>query len=178
MTPDDAAGRPRERGSCSSLLPPTDQADGGSAGRSGGRDCDETECDQAPMRSLPARPAPSGAPPGGRQINSKDTQTSGSVKSKSQAAGRQAEVSQSSASPTDPIDPAIPASSSASVNARDVYWADSTGRRNTPISRGVTMGRTAAWMSTKTGRAPMRSPGRPPPRREVERAFWAKIAEG
>ncbi len=40
------------------------------------------------------------------------------------------------------------------------------------------MGRTAAWMSRKTGRAPMRSPGRPPPRREVERAFWAKVAEG
>ena len=33
-------------------------------------------------------------------------------------------------------------------------------------------------MSTKTGRTPMRSPGRPPPRRDVERAFWAKIAEG
>src|SRR3954453_13328538 len=56
--------------------------------------------------------------------------------------------------------------------------ADSSGRRNTPISRGVTMGRTAAWVSTKTGRAPMRSPGRPPPRREVERTFWVKIAEG
>jgi IS30 family transposase len=40
------------------------------------------------------------------------------------------------------------------------------------------MARTAAWRSTRTGRAPMRSPGRPPPRREVERAFWAKIAEG
>src|SRR3954447_9009149 len=40
------------------------------------------------------------------------------------------------------------------------------------------MGRTAAWVSTKTGRAPMRSPGRPPPRREVERTFWVKIAEG
>ncbi len=63
-------------------------------------------------------------------------------------------------------------------NSADVYWADSSGRRNTPISRGVTLGRTAAWMSTKTGRAPMRSPGRPPPRREVERAFWVKIAEG
>src|SRR3954469_16106462 len=33
-------------------------------------------------------------------------------------------------------------------------------------------------MSTKTGRAPMRSPGRPPPRRDVERAFWARIADG
>src|SRR3954453_11907947 len=63
-------------------------------------------------------------------------------------------------------------------NSADVYWADSTGRRNTPITGGVTMGRTAAWVSTKTGRAPMRSPGRPPPRRDVERAFWAKIAEG
>ncbi len=60
----------------------------------------------------------------------------------------------------------------------EVYWADSSGRRNTPISRGVTLGRTAAWMSTKTGRAPMRSPGRPPPRRDVERAFWGRIAEG
>src|SRR3954469_10600984 len=84
----------------------------------------------------------------------------------------------SKASPTEPMEPAMPASSSASVNARDVYWADSSGRRNTPISRGVTMGRTAAWMSTKTGRAPMRSPGRPPPRRDVERAFWDKIAQG
>ena len=72
----------------------TDQAEGGSTGQSGGRGCDETECHQAAMRSLPARPAPSDAPPGGRQVNSKDTQTSRSVVSKSQAAGRQAEVSQ------------------------------------------------------------------------------------
>lgn len=27
-------------------------------------------------------------------------------------------------------------------------------------------------------RQPMRSPGRPPPRREVERAFWVQIADG
>lgn len=40
------------------------------------------------------------------------------------------------------------------------------------------MGGTAAWMSTKTGRAPMRSRGRPPPRLEVERASWVKVAEG
>src|SRR3954464_10584379 len=46
------------------------------------------------------------------------------------------------------------------------------------MNRGVTLGRTAAWVATKTGQAPMRSPGRPPPRREVERAFWDKIAEG
>src|SRR3954468_2041213 len=64
------------------------------------------------------------------------------------------------------------------ITRTGVRKADSSGRRNTPISRGVTMGRTAAWMSTKTGRAPMRSPGRPPPRRDVERAFWARIADG
>jgi hypothetical protein len=40
------------------------------------------------------------------------------------------------------------------------------------------MGRTAEWMATRTGRPAMRSPGRPPIRRDVERAFWLKIAEG
>ncbi len=33
-------------------------------------------------------------------------------------------------------------------------------------------------MTTLTGRPAMRSPGRPPIRRDVERAFWVKIAEG
>ncbi|MET8142842.1 IS30 family transposase [Sphaerisporangium sp. NPDC005288] len=33
-------------------------------------------------------------------------------------------------------------------------------------------------MTTRTGRPTMRSPGRPPIRRDVERAFWRKIAEG
>ena len=40
------------------------------------------------------------------------------------------------------------------------------------------MGRQPGWMVTQTGRPAMRSPGRPPIRREVERAFWVKIAEG
>ncbi len=40
------------------------------------------------------------------------------------------------------------------------------------------MGRPTGWMTTLTGRPAMRSPGRPPIRREIERAFWAKIAEG
>lgn len=40
------------------------------------------------------------------------------------------------------------------------------------------MGRPAGWMTTRTGRPAMRSPGRPPIRRDVERAFWKKIAEG
>jgi len=33
-------------------------------------------------------------------------------------------------------------------------------------------------MLTQTGRPAMRSPGRPPVRRDLERAFWRKIAEG
>src|SRR5271156_3317663 len=40
------------------------------------------------------------------------------------------------------------------------------------------MGRPAGWMTTLTGRPAMRSPGCPPIRRDVERAFWVKIAEG
>lgn len=40
------------------------------------------------------------------------------------------------------------------------------------------MGRPSGWMTTVTGRPAMRSPGRPPIRRDVERAFWIKIAEG
>src|SRR4051794_12183615 len=46
------------------------------------------------------------------------------------------------------------------------------------MTRGVLMGRPAGWMTTRTGRPAMRSPGRPPARRDVERAFWLKIAEG
>ncbi len=40
------------------------------------------------------------------------------------------------------------------------------------------MGRPVGWMVTQTGRPAMRSPGRPPIRRDVERAFWLRIAEG
>ncbi len=40
------------------------------------------------------------------------------------------------------------------------------------------MGRPSGWTTTITGRPAMRSPGRPPIRRDVERAFWGKIAEG
>ncbi|WP_405721164.1 IS30 family transposase [Streptomyces sp. NBC_00046] len=40
------------------------------------------------------------------------------------------------------------------------------------------MGRPAGWATRLTERPAMRSPGRPPIRREVERAFWMKIAEG
>jgi IS30 family transposase len=40
------------------------------------------------------------------------------------------------------------------------------------------MGRPVGWMRTVTGRPAMRSPGRPPARREVERRFWLRIGEG
>jgi IS30 family transposase len=40
------------------------------------------------------------------------------------------------------------------------------------------MGRPGGWMVTLTERAAMRSPGHPPVRCDVERAFWVKIAEG
>src|SRR3954447_26779009 len=46
------------------------------------------------------------------------------------------------------------------------------------MRRGVLMGRPPGWMTTITGRPAMRSPGRPPARRDIERAFWVKVAEG
>src|SRR4051794_18265786 len=58
-----------------------------------------------------------------------------------------------------------------------VYWVDSTGRRNTSIW-GVWMGRPAGWMQALTGRSPMKSPGAPSLRREIQRAFWREIAGG
>jgi hypothetical protein len=42
----------------------------------------------------------------------------------------------------------------------------------------VFMGRPAGWMQELTGRAPMKSPGKPSLRRDVERRFWCKIAKG
>jgi len=40
------------------------------------------------------------------------------------------------------------------------------------------MGRPAGWMTALTGRSPMKSPGAPSHRREVEREFWREIAKG
>lgn len=40
------------------------------------------------------------------------------------------------------------------------------------------MGRPPEWTAALTGRAVMKSPGRPPVRRDLERAFWAQIAFG
>ena len=38
------------------------------------------------------------------------------------------------------------------------------------------MGRPARWMHGLTGRAPMKSPGKPSLWRDVERQFWCEIA--
>ena len=40
------------------------------------------------------------------------------------------------------------------------------------------MGRPAGWMKDLTGRSPMKSPGAPSHRREIEREFWKQIATG
>ena len=40
------------------------------------------------------------------------------------------------------------------------------------------MGRPAGWMTELTGRSPMKSPGAPSLRRDVERLFWHQIAKG
>jgi len=40
------------------------------------------------------------------------------------------------------------------------------------------MGRPAGWMKGLTGRSPMKSPGAPSHRREVEREFWKQVATG
>jgi transposase, IS30 family len=40
------------------------------------------------------------------------------------------------------------------------------------------MGRPAGWMRELTGRAPMKSPGKPSLRRDVERLFWREIGKG
>lgn len=40
------------------------------------------------------------------------------------------------------------------------------------------MGRPAGWMKELTGRSPMKSPGKPSLRRDVERLFWREVAKG
>jgi DNA-binding CsgD family transcriptional regulator len=40
------------------------------------------------------------------------------------------------------------------------------------------MGRPAGWMKELTGKAPMKSPGKPSLRRDVERRFWREIVKG
>src|SRR5258708_35014541 len=59
----------------------------------------------------------------------------------------------------------------------DVYWADSSGRRNT-LTKEVAMN-IRKRRSDRSGRAPLWSPGRPPVAgRDERRRFWAAIVAG
>src|SRR5712691_77917 len=80
-------------------------------------------------------------------------------------------------SPVLPTDGSMPASRQRSPKVMEVYWADSSGRRNTS-PEGVAM-ITRRRRSERAGRAKLRSPGRPSVgRREERRRFWAAIAAG
>src|SRR4029450_2083299 len=75
------------------------------------------------------------------------------------------------------MDGRTPASRQRSPKVSAVYWLSSTGRRNTP-PKGVAM-TTRRRRSERSGRAKLRSPGRPSVRRpEEQRRFWAAIAIG
>src|SRR4051812_23153918 len=76
-----------------------------------------------------------------------------------------------------PASSVAPTSKDSFVTPMRGVKADSTGRRNIQVL-GVLMGRPAGWMKALTGRSPMKSPGAPAHRREVERAFWGVIATG
>src|ERR1700744_45266 len=80
-------------------------------------------------------------------------------------------------SPTEPIEGRTPASAQRMPKASAVYWVNSNGRRDSSAGR-VAMG-TQKRRSGRCGRAPLRSPGRPPAaRRENYQQFWRAIAAG
>src|SRR6267154_2220488 len=96
--------------------------------------------------------------------------------SHSSVAKKLSHMALSYASPTDPIDGRTPASLQRLPNASDVYWAESTGRRNT-TGRNVAMA--GRRRSDRALRDKLRSPGRPGmARREDRLRFWALIAAG
>ena len=80
-------------------------------------------------------------------------------------------------SPLRPTERTTPLARANSAKSPLVYWVNSIGRRNTSTME-VPMGRPAGWMKELTGRSPMKSPGAPSLRREVEQQFWRQIATG
>jgi IS30 family transposase len=71
----------------------------------------------------------------------------------------------------------MPLSAISRWNCSLVYWADSSGRRNT-LTKEVAMN-IRKRRSDRSGRAPLSSPGRPPVAgRDEQRRFWAAIAAG
>lgn len=84
----------------------------------------------------------------------------------------------SRASPTPPMDASMPAAMRWVVNRNDVYWADSSARRNTLI-KGCADGKSTGLGDCDdgpTGDAVTRATGVNP--RDVQRLFWPRIAEG
>jgi IS30 family transposase len=97
--------------------------------------------------------------------------------SHSSVAKKLSHMALSYASPTEPIEGRTPALRQRWPNAIEVYWADSSGRRNT-LKEEVAMNRHRR-RSALSGRAPLPSPGRPPvARRDERRRFWAAIVAG
>ena len=86
-------------------------------------------------------------------------------------------IALSKQSPTEPIEGRTPASRQRWPKASEVYWVNSNGRRNTSIGR-IAM-TTQKRRADRCGRAPLRSPGRPPAAgRENYQRFWSLIAAG
>ncbi len=75
------------------------------------------------------------------------------------------------------IDPRSRLRASIWTYARERNWVNSTGRRNT-LFWEILIGRPVGWICSLTGRSPMKSPGAPRHRREIEREFWRVIAMG
>ena len=100
-----------------------------------------------------------------------------SSSSHSSVAKKLSHIALSKQSPTEPIEGRTPASRQRWPKASEVYWVNSNGRRNTSIGR-IAM-TTQKRRSDRCGRAPLRSPGRPPAaRRENYQRFWGLIAAG
>ena len=60
----------------------------------------------------------------------------------------------------------------------DTWFAGGFNRSSQHLVLEVLMGRPAGWMAALTWQSPMKSPGAPALRREVERQFWREIAKG
>ena len=82
-------------------------------------------------------------------------------------------------SPSVPTEGRSPERNSVSPNLTLVYWADSTGRRNTSISRRCAMGYGKRQLEVRGYRGQIPSPGRPTVAWRQDRVrFWAAIAAG
>ncbi len=81
--------------------------------------------------------------------------------------------------PTAPIDGEIPRSWTFWLNAHEVNWADSIGRRNTSRWRWSAMGVRERQQAVRAMRGQMWSPGRPSTARREDRVrFWEAVAQG